>query len=856
MRPNYQRILYGSAAIVGYGTIVHRAPEDMICWSQDTRLLLQIRIKRLSSVYIALLLALLGVSACAQQAEANRLEPVTRQMQLLSQQHTLGQTFVAPHAGLAGIEVFLQPETTGTGTIMLHLRATPHTDTSLATASIPVSAITQPDFYHFALPVQPDSQQRGYYLLLELVGAGSVQVGTASGDAYLHGALYQDGMPLDAQMTFRLAFDPIQRIIGFITHTLPWWGLLLACGLALYVLPGYALLVVLWPDADKLCWFGQLALAAGLSLALYPVLFLLTHLVGLRLGASYAWIPPLVALAVLGWRYRRLRWGDTAAALRNWWQGDTRWQDAALLLVVVLVIATRLLPADALAAPMWADSYHHTVIARLLVDHNGLFNSWQPYAELETLTYHFGFHTQVAVFHWLTGITMSQATLWAGQLLNILAVLALYPLAVHLGKNRWAGVVAVLLAGLLSPMPMFYVNWGRYTQLAGQVVLPVAIYLVWRLLAMQQRDWRMLALCCLALSGLALTHYRVLIFALPFFLAFALVELHKEHWRTSAISILWLAFGCAVLLLPWFVHLFVGKIPSLLAAIAAASVSSDESRVAAMEAINQVSDLSPFLPVPLWLLLIAAICWAFWRHNRAAVLVSLWWFLVLLIVNPQWFGLPGAGAITNFALVLAAYMPAAVLIGAAAGWLATAGRQRSISGMGLALALLVGGLSVWGASQRLTDLQPENRAIVTYPDLRAAAWIEAQTPPQARFLVNFFFVDEATLAGADGGWWLPILAQRQTTLPPMLYIAERGTWPGYQQWVNDLAFAIVQHGIDHPTTLAMLRERGITHVYIGQRHGTVGEATRPALPVEQLLASPAFRTIYHEDRVWIFELTS
>jgi hypothetical protein len=760
------------------------------------------------------------------------------------------------HAGLAGTRVFLQPETTGTGTITLHLRSGPHADTSLATASIPVSTITQPDFYHFGLPVQPESQQRGYYLLLELNGTGSVQVGSAPGNAYLDGALYRDGVPLDAQLAFCLVFDPIQRIIGFVTHTLPWWGFLLACGLALYVLPGYALLVLLWPDRRNLCRVSQLALAAGLSLALYPVLFLLTHLVGLHLGAAYAWIPLLIALGVLAWRYRQVRWHDAAAAWHNWRQAGTLWQDAALLLVVVLIIITRLLPADTLAAPMWADSYHHTVVARLLVDHGGLFNAWQPYAELQTLTYHFGFHTQVALFHWLTGITMPQATLWVGQLLNVLAVLAVYPLAVHLGKNRWAGVVAVLLAGLLSPMPMFYINWGRYTQLAGQVVLPIAIYLVWRLLDMQQRDWRMFALCCLAWSGLALTHYRVLLFALPFFLAFALVGLRKEHWRIPAMSMLWLALGCAVLVLPWFIHLFVGRIPSILASIAAASISSDEARVAAVEATNRVDDLSLFLPMPLWLLLVIAASWGFWRRSRAVVLFSLWWFLVLLIVNPQWFGLPGAGAITNFALVLAAYIPAAVLVGAAAGWLAAASIQRGIRGISLVLVLLVGVLSLWGASQRLADLKTETFAMVTYPDLRAAAWIEAQTPQQAHVLVNFFFVNKTTLAGADSGWWLPILAQRQTTLPPMLYTAERGPWPGYRQWINELADAVAEQGVDHPSTLAMLRERGITHIYIGQRQGTIGTAEQPALSVERLLTSPAFRVVYHEDRVWVFALNS
>ncbi len=65
------------------------------------------------------------------------------------------------------------------------------------------------------------------------------------------------------------------------------------------------------------------------------------------------------------------------------------------------------------------------MIAQLLVDHGGLFTSWQPYAEMTTFTYHFGFHSAVAVFDWLTHMEIPKAVLWAGQILNILAVIVL-----------------------------------------------------------------------------------------------------------------------------------------------------------------------------------------------------------------------------------------------------------------------------------------------------------------------------------------------------------------------------------------------------------------------------------------------
>jgi hypothetical protein len=53
--------------------------------------------------------------------------------------------------------------------------------------------------------------------------------------------------------------------------------------------------------------------------------------------------------------------------------------------------------------------------------------------------------------------------------------------------------------------------------------------------------------------------------------------------------------------------------------------------------------------------------------------------------------------------------------------------------------------------------------------------------------------------------------------------------------------------------LAELRARGITHVYLGQRQGGVNNPVPPLEPA-RLLGSPAFRLLYHQDRVWIFEL--
>jgi hypothetical protein len=60
-------------------------------------------------------------------------------------------------------------------------------------------------------------------------------------------------------------------------------------------------------------------------------------------------------------------------------------------------------------------------------------------------------------------------------------------------------------------------------------------------------------------------------------------------------------------------------------------------------------------------------------------------------------------------------------------------------------------------------------------------------------------------------------------------------------------------GINHPDILEELHNRGITHIFIGQQHGSVNGS--PLLDIKKIKADPNFRTIYQNDRVLILEIT-
>jgi hypothetical protein len=522
-----------------------------------------------------------------------------------------------------------------------------------------------------------------------------------------------------------------------------------------------------------------------------------------------------------------------------------------LLVVLLAIIVIRFLATMGWHVPLWGDSLHHTMIAQLLIEQNGLFRSWQPYAAMQSFTYHFGFHSHVAVLAWSTGIDTLRIVILTGQIANIAAVFTLYPLALRLGRSRWAGVVALLIAGLLVSIPMTYVNWGRYTQLAGQAILPVAIYLAWEFLTERDRSWALLGITALTLAGLVLTHYRVTVFAACFFPAFVVLVGSHLPWRVWIGRGILLASVTGILVVFWLARILSGKLPTILGAIAAQSMENGGD-VARTETLHAINTTARFLPALLWYALLLSIFWALWRRNRSTLVVAMWWLLAFLVVNPYLVGLPGTGTMTNFALFLAAYVPAALLVGTTAGWLL----RRLHAPVALACtALVITILTCWGVVMRLNDVNIAPHTFVTAADLRAAAWIEQHTAADAQFLINGFFPNEAAVVGSDAGWWLPLLAHRQTTVPPLLYIAEQGPRPAYRQWVNEVYTTLYTYGIDHPATLELLRERDITHVYIGQQQGTVGyNGTEQRLVAEQLDNSPHFRTVYHHDQVWVFAL--
>lgn len=811
---------------------------------------------------------------------------------------TAGQTFTARYDGLSGFVVYLQPTDASSGDLLLRLFSGPSAETVLQESRLPLEQIDGPGFYRFSFPPITHSHRQGYYAEISIQGSGQLFLGAGPGEAYLQGSRYAQGESQDDQLAFRLVYDRQSLFLGLLAEGLGWL-LLLAVGLFLFTLPGWALLQLAapsWPAWRSSSAASRLFLSSAAGLVVIPVLLLLTGLLGLRPGPLLAWLPSLAAALWLVWKLwtgPRPDFRFALSRLRHDWRLSPPWAGLALLAVATAVILTRFWNARELPAPMFGDSLQHTMITQLIIDHRGLFESWAPYAPLETFTYHFAFHGLSAALVWLLGFPTEQAVLWMGQLLNILAVLALYPLAARAGRSPWAGVVAVIVGGLLSPMPGYYLNWGRYTQLTGQAILPLAIFLAWdtlkepggQVFADSRRSsfdrLRLPLLTGIVFSGLALAHYRVLILAALFMLAALALFLfsrlrnigHRDFtsWWSPLSRSLLAALVAGLIFLPWLLRTFNGNLLTIFNAKLNASGAGTAQ--AAVE-VSFFSDLTSFLPAVLWLLLVICLAWGLWRRERWAALLGAWSLIMLLVANPNWLGLPGAGAVDNFAVFIAAYIPASLLVGSASGWLVNAlsldcptspvtapgaispasRLWRTASGSLLLLSVLL--LAAWGLRQRVAEVYPAQFALVTDPDLRAAAWIRQETSPEAQLLINSFSAYGGTaVVGADAGWWLPLLAGRQVNIPPLNYSLEGEPWSGYRDWVAELPSNLKTLGFDDPAALDLLHERGITHIYIGQQQGRVNAPGPAQLDPQALLALPEmYRPVYHQDRVWIFEV--
>lgn len=603
---------------------------------------------------------------------------------------------------------------------------------------------------------------------------------------------------------------------------------------ALLCLPGLALLLRMAPAAGTTA-LERFTLSVGLSLSLLPLLYLWATTANMRLSAWLLWALLLISLLITLVSHRRVGVITVPFVAAN-----AMWY-SAIAGCTAVTLWLRFEQIRSLALPVWVDSLHHALLIRVVVEQGAAPFTLRPYLPVDSLTYHWGYHVVVAAAAQLAGWhvprDLPEGLLWTGQIMSAAMVPAYAALAVRLWRRPVAGAVAALVVGLASVMPAFYLSWGRYTLLAGMLMLPAA------LIAMDEVCRRpgipSAGLFALLVAGLSLVHFAVFALVLTACVARLLIGPATIPWRRAA-GWMVVAIGSALALTaPWVLMLARQALPGT--GSSAMHIAGNLNYNALPTELLRAGTNNMLLALAGTGALLAL------RQRRlAAAWLPGWCALATLLANPVAIGLPYLSFITNELLTITMFAPLALLIagGVAAydacapqhGWRALAHH--------MVLATLALGVALWGADRWRTIVRADT-VLAGVADRAAIEWIARATPPDARFVVGtagwLFDVDR----GVDGGWWILPLAGRQVSTPPVVY--NYGAPAAVAAVKRDTAWLRDHGAVATAAQLAaFMRDRSYSYVYTSERPG--------AIRAGALRGSPLFEEVYAAEGIGIFRL--
>lgn len=790
----------------------------------------------------------------------------------------LSQTFVANHNGLSAVEVRAVVYGEGeaaTGTLTLELWGPG--DVLVARAAR--AAIRHNDLIR--LEVQPVPGSAGQAFRLDVSGAApyNTTVWAYALDGYQAGRLHHGADEVAGDLQFRTEYTYLfpdmlrdaAAASGKLAYlAIPFWLVLFAPGLALL-----SAIRLEWVPPDRWVRWGC---GLALSLAVLPLAWLWITTVGLALdrstlGGAYAvlgalvigrWVLSVAQASVRAWLRVPSR-PFPSSAVAGTVTGRSTFKppgshDLSVALVLAASVLLRLLAVRDLALPAWVDSSHHAYVAQLLAESGRIPGTLGPLLADDPFTYHFGVHTVFVALAWFSRLPISQTMLMAGQVLNGLMPLAIYAGVVLITRRRLAGLVAAAHVGVVSFFPAYYATWGRYSQLAGLVLLAPAIGFVWALLARAaspvplQRTapvlpWGLAGMVGVLAAGLLVTHYRVFFFFVVFVLAAGLVYLRGGQGA-------WLRVGAGaalggLLALPWIGRMLGAVLP----------LAAEPVRLASPQTYNAfpVAYFSGTLERLTLGLAAAVVLWGLASRHRVIWAATVWTLGAFGLLNVG----SGTWLVNNNAWAISLFVPLALVLGYGLAWWlrrahhlalhTRAGRESgsawrralrySAGTLLLALASGVGGYMVTqGARFQVAAINPVT-VLATGADVAALDWVNANTPAEAIFVINGWQWLGGSWTGSDGGAWIVPYSGRRATLPPVTY--GFGSLP-MQRRVGELAARVGQlTSADAPETLSLFRQQGVTHVFIGARGGNL----RP----EMFVGSSHYRLLFTNGAAWVFE---
>lgn len=627
---------------------------------------------------------------------------------------------------------------------------------------------------------------------------------------------------------------------------------------AVLLIPG--LCVAVWLPHRLVRGYGWIW-AAGLGLAVTPLLYLLLDLLGVEvtvpvLAGAYG---PMLAAAALRVRTRiRARRSDGRGP-----SGGGRW--AALVGAgVVAVFLLRWSAVRHLEVLPGYDALAHSVIADLFLIHQGIPGDYSPYQPLESFTYHFGSHALTAVISLFSGLPVHRVQLLLEPLLIALSAATTAVLAHKLTGNRRVAGAAGLLVGFVAPFPAWYLNWARVPQVAAMVLVPLVIGAYWEAgrgeaehggdddsdayglhgAGPPEGQWATGSAVAVLTAGTFLTHYRmalVLAYALLAYLTYRLLTAKKGFRLRELVRQLRLGtvvfLPPIVLVSPWLVNVvdsfgFGGT-------SSAASGNLPPPFYFSMRRIAYIWDVPT---TELLLALCAAGLITSLIYVRMHTLfLALWVGVMLVFSNPYGLGLPWSGAVDSVTAVSVSYVAVSIVAATVPAEIAlrlTRIGEQNRERLHWAAMLAV---SVLGAVATSQILWPP-AVLVSDADVRAFEWVEDNVAASARFASPFAADRSTVLQPLDGGAWLGYFTGLGQVNPLALYPVEESP-DGYIDSIETLgeAFFSANQAYFH----RQLANAGVTHLFLG---------SMPVVRTWPHPEEPMFELIYEESGSAVFRV--
>jgi len=196
----------------------------------------------------------------------------------------------------------------------------------------------------------------------------------------------------------------------------------------------------------------------------------------------------------------------------------------ALIIILFLGLFSRLYPIMNMNAPLFADPAVEGTIARLIIDNQGIPDTWQPFLPLK-LTHQPGFASVVAWFNIISGIPIPRIILFLTNILLGLFPLAIYLLAYRMFKNGFQSIVVSLIS-LIASFPTYIFIAGMNSGVVAYFLVTLAVAAA--IICLHKPECKSLILLFIVSAGALLVHPIFIFFYILMFGSYCLLNILRK----------------------------------------------------------------------------------------------------------------------------------------------------------------------------------------------------------------------------------------------------------------------------------------------------------------------------------------